>query len=93
MEGTPRCYVKVRTIATNAVRTWSHELLKKSPELRVAVGYGKVSNSLAEAYREALKDLARCEEALPFGTPLYGLSVTRICPTTGLPATENASQE
>lgn len=73
-------------VATNAVRTWSHQLLKKAPGLRGVVGYGKVNNSLAEAYREALKDLARCEEALQFGTPLHGLSVARSCPTTGLPA-------
>lgn len=84
---------KSQNVATNAVRTWSHELLKKAPELRVAVGYGKVNNSLAKAYREALKDLTRCEEALPFGTPLYSLSVTRTCPTTGLPATEDISQD
>ena len=80
-------------VATNAVRTWSHELLKKAPELRVAVGYGKVNGSLSGAYREALKDLAQCEEALRFGTPLYGLPVTRTCSTTGLPATEDASQD
>ena len=73
-------------VATNAVRTWSHQLLQKAPGLRGVVGYGKVNKFLAEAYREALKDLARCEEALQFGTPLHGLSVTRSCPTTGLPA-------
>ena len=91
---------KSQKVATNAVRTWSHELVKKAPELRVAVGYGKVNGSLSEAYREALKDLARCEEALRFGSPLYGLSVTRTCPTTGLPAsvlqkrdTEDTSQD
>ena len=84
---------KSQKVATNAVRTWSHELLKKAPELRVVVGYGKVKNFLVEAYREALKDLARCEEALPFSTPLYGLSVTRTCSTTGLPATEEVSRD
>ena len=79
---------KNRKIAKEVVKAWSQELLKKAPGLRVVVGYGEVGNShsLAEAYRDALKDLTRCEEALPFGSSLWGLPVVRTCITTGLPA-------
>ena len=65
---------------------WSRELLEKAPGLQVAVGYGDVNDSLAAAYRDALNDLAHCEEALPFGAALYGLPVVRTCTSTGLPA-------
>ena len=77
--------------AKKAVRTWSGEVLKKAPGLRVSVGYCQVDNdfpSLAKAYAEALKHLVRCEEALQFGTPLYSLPVIRTCPSTGLAASE-----
>ena len=77
---------KTQEIAKDAVKSWSCELLKKAPGLRVAVGYADVENSLAVAYRDALDDLASCEEALPFGDTLYGLPVVRTCTTTGLPA-------
>ena len=75
-----------REVAIEAVKTWSHKLLKNAPGLRVAVGYADVENSLAEAYRSALDNLDSCEEALPFGDTLYGLPVVRSCTTTGLPA-------
>ena len=77
---------KTQEIAKDAVKSWSRKLLKKAPGLRVAVGYADVENSLAVAYRDALDDLASCEEALPFGATLYGLPVVRTCTTTGLPA-------
>ena len=79
---------KSRDIAHRVVKTWSRELLEKAPGIRVAVGYGKVNDSLAEAYRAALCDLGHCEEALPFGSALYSLPVVRTCITTGLPASE-----
>ena len=72
--------------AESAVEKWSRELLKTAPGLSVTVGYCKVTTSLADAYRDALEDLAQCEEALPFGAPLYSLPIVRTCPTTGLPA-------
>ena len=77
---------KDREVARKAVSAWSRALLEKAPGLRVAVGYGHVNNSLAAAYHEALDDLSRCEEALPFGAAMYGLSVVRTCTSTGLPA-------
>ena len=75
-----------RYIATKVVKTWSRELLEKAPGLRVAVGYSEVIDSLSDAYITALQELARCEEALPFGDSLYSLPVVRTCTTTGLPA-------
>ena len=77
---------KNRDIARKAVRAWSRKLIEKAPRLQVAVGYGDVKDSLAVAYRAALNDLARCEEALPFGAALHGLPIIRTCTTTGLPA-------
>ena len=77
---------KDRDVARKAVSAWSRELLEKAPGLQVAVGYGDVNDSLAAAYRDALNDLAHCEEALPFGAALYGLPVVRTCTSTGLPA-------
>ena len=85
---------KNQEIAKDAVKAWSRELLKKAPGLRVAVGYADVKNSLAEAYRGVLdNDLTSCEEALPFGSPLYGLPVVRTCTTTGLPANVSSKVE
>lgn len=82
-----------REIATEVVEVWSRELLKKAPGLRVVVGYGEVSGSLEQAYGTALEDLARCEEALPFGSALYGLPVVQTCNTTGLPASVLSKEE
>lgn len=84
---------KNKDIAQQAVSAWSRRLLEKAPGLRVAVGYGKVSDSLAEAYRRALSNLERCEEALPFGSMLYSLPVIRPCTTTGLPANEPSKEQ
>ncbi len=83
---------KSQEIAKDAVKAWSRKLLENAPGLRVAVGYADVENSLAEAYRGALDDLASCEEALPFGATLYGLPVVRTCTTTGLPASEPSEE-
>ncbi len=82
-----------RGSAESAVEAWSRALLKKAPGLRVAVGYGEVGDSLVPAYREALRDLMRCEEALPFGSSVYGLPIVRTCPSTGLPASEISDGE
>lgn len=84
---------KSQEIAKDVVKVWSRKLLENAPGLRVAVGYADVANSLAEAYRGALDDLASCEEALPFGATLYGLPVVRTCTTTGLPASERSQEE
>ena len=78
--------------ANKAVKAWSCELLKKAPGLRVVVGYGEVKGSLANAYRAALKDLNRCEEAPPFGAALGGLPVVRTCTSTGLPASRPSEE-
>jgi hypothetical protein len=78
--------------ANKAVKAWSCELLKKAPGLRVVVGYGEVKGSLAKAYRAALKDLNRCEEAPPFGASLGGLPVVRTCTSTGLPASQPSEE-
>ena len=83
---------KSRETANEAVRAWSCELLKEAPSLRIVVGYGEVKASLAEAYRAALEDLNRCEEGLPFGTPLGGLPVVRTCTSTGLPASQPSEE-
>ena len=77
---------KNRDIANEVVKAWSCKLLKKAPELRVVVGYGMVEVSLAKAYRNALEDVVRCEEALPFGAFLGSLPVVRTCISTGFPA-------
>lgn len=77
---------KSREIANKVVKVWSHDLLEKAPGLRVAVGYGEVTDSLQSAYRAALKNLNLCEEALPFGAALGSLPVVRACSATGLPA-------
>ena len=79
-----------RETANGAVKAWSRALLKKAPGLRGVVGYGEVGDSPVSAYREALKDLMRCEEALPFGSSLYGLPIVRPCTSTRLPATERS---
>lgn len=83
---------KNRKIAIETVKEWSRKLLENAPGLRVAVGYADVENSLAEAYRGALDDLISYEEALPFGSPLYGLPVVRTCTTTGLPANVSSKE-
>lgn len=83
---------KNQEIAKDAVKAWSRKLLENVPGLRVAVGYADVMGSLAEAYRDALDDLAICEEALPFGDTLYGLPIVRFCTTTGLPASVNSQE-
>ena len=83
---------KNQEIAKDAVKAWSRKLLENAPGLRVAVGYADVKESLAEAYRSAMKDLSHCEEALPFGDTLYGLPVVRTCITTGLPASVNSQE-
>ena len=75
-----------RNSADRTVEKWSRELLKEAPGLRVTVGLCKVTTLLRDAYRNALEDLAQCEEALPFGAPLYSLPVVRTCTNTGLPA-------
>ena len=80
-------------IANEVVTTWSCKVLKHAPGLRVVVGYGIVKNSLAEAYREALNDLERCEEAPSFGSALYSLPVVRTCISTGQPASEPRQAE
>ena len=80
-------------IANEVVKAWSRQLLEQAPGLRVAVGYGKVDDSLTEAYRVALKDLVCREEALPFGSTLYSLPVVRTCTTTGLPASVLSKEE
>ena len=80
-------------IANEVVKAWSRKLLEQVPGLRVAVGYGKVDDSLTEAYRVALKDLVCREEALPFGSTLYSLPVVRTCTTTGLPASVLSKEE
>ena len=79
---------KSQESAKNAVKTWSAEVQKEAPGLRVSVGSCEVDNSIATAYHKALTDLVRCEEALPFGIPLYSLPVVRTCTSTGLPASE-----
>ena len=79
-------------IANKAVKTWSCELLKQAPSLRVVVGYGEIKCSLAKAYRAAVGNLNRCEEGLPFGAPLGGLPVVRTCTSTGLPASQPSEE-
>ena len=82
-----------KQIAVRAVRCWSRKVLAQAPGLRVGVGYGVVRDSLADAYRAALKDLERVGEQLPFGAPLYGLPVVRTCPATGLPASVRSNEQ
>ena len=84
---------KSQEIAKDVVKVWSRKLLENAPGLQVAVGYSDVKNSLAEAYRGALDNLASCEEALPFGAALYGLPVVLTCTTTGLPASVKSQEE
>ena len=83
---------KNRKIATKIVKKWSRRLLNTAPGLRVIVGCGEVKDSLASAYRTALEDLIRCEEALPFGATLARLPVVRNCPSTGLAASSETQE-
>ena len=83
---------KNRDIAEEIVKFWSRRLLKSAPGLRVIVGYGEVKDLLAPAYRTALEDLTRCEEALPFGATLAGLPVVRNCISTGLAASRQSRE-
>lgn len=87
-----------RKIANEVVNKWSRKLLAKAPGLRVVVGYGDVTDgdvtdSLARAYKDALDDLVRCEEALPFGSPLHSLPVVRSCTSTGFPASKGQQEK
>ena len=84
---------KNRKIAIKIVEAWSRELLEKAPGLRVVVGYGEITGSLADAYNAALNDLTHCEEALPFGSTLYSLPDVRTCNNTGLPASVLSKEE
>lgn len=84
---------KSREIAKKVVKTWSRDLLEKVPGLRVAVGYGEVTDSFQSAYRAALNNLNSCEEALPFGAALESLPVVRTCPATGLAASAFSSED
>ena len=84
---------KSKCIAKKVVKKWSRKVLKNAPGLRVVVGYGTVKDSLAEAYREALNNLGRCEEALPFGSALYSLPIVSTCMSTGQPASERREEE
>lgn len=80
---------KSRIIAEDAVFQWSKAVLQEAPGLRVAVGYGILDNSersLIKAYWDAVKDLEKCENALPDSSPLLALPIFRTCSTTGLPA-------
>ena len=84
---------KDRNTAEQAVRTWSRKVLEDASGLRLVVGYSEVSKGklLAGAYQDALENLSRCEEALPFGAALHGLPVVRRCISTGLAASEYRS--
>ena len=77
---------KSREIANKVVRAWSCNLIEKAPRLRVAVGYGEVTNSFQAAYHAALDNLNFCEEALPFGAALGSLPIVRTCSATGFSA-------
>ena len=79
--------------ASEVVKMWSRKLLENAPGIRVAVGYKTVKCSLAEAYREALKHMANCEESLPFGAALYALPIVRPCTSTSLPASKQDNRE
>ena len=72
------------------VYAWSKELLDKAPGLRVAVGHAEVdpeaADGISKAYKDAVKVLEACSEALPLGSPLLALPVSLTCSTTGLPA-------
>ena len=84
---------KDKNTAADIVQKWSYAILKNAPGLRIAVGYGEVTNSLYEAYNEARKQLNKCEEALPHGTELGRLPIVRSCSTTGLAASKIAREE
>ena len=84
---------KDKNIAFKVVEKWSLDLLKKAPGLRVAVGYGDVSDLLSEAYNNAMDELNHCEEALPYGAELGCLPVVQTCGTTGLPASRRSKEE
>ena len=89
---------KDKRTAFKVVEKWTRNVLENAPGLRVAVGYGEVSQplhdqSLYEAYQKAWEHLNKCEEALPFGTELGSLPVVRSCATTGLPASQISKEE
>lgn len=84
---------KDKSIAVKVVEKWSLDLLRNAPGLRVAVGYGDVSDSLSEAYNKAMDKLNHCEEALPYGADLGCLPVVQTCSTTGLPASRRSREE
>ena len=84
---------KSQEIAKKVIKVWSLNLLKEAPGIRGVVGYCKIEESFALAYRKALDDLNACEESLPFGAPLGSLPVVRACATTGLPASVFSREE
>ena len=79
-----------KSVVKKIVKRWSYQVLKKAPGLRVVVGHSKIKDSLAEAYRNALKSLARCEEALPYGSSLLSLPVVQSGLSTGQPANKRS---
>ncbi len=79
-----------KSIAETIVKNWSCQVLKNAPGLRVVVGYSKVEDALAKAYKNALKNLASCEESLPYGSSLLSLPVVRSGLSTGQPASIDA---
>lgn len=79
-----------KSVAKKIVKRWSRQVLKKAPGLRVVVGYSKVKDRLAEAYKNALESLGSCEESLPYGSSLLSLPVVQSGLSTGQPASKRS---
>lgn len=73
--------------AVQVVRCWSKRILLDAPGLRVAVAHQPFSSGgLGAARTKAQQQLAVVKAGLPAGQPGEGLSLTRICRSTGLAA-------
>ncbi|MGI8912227.1 MAG: hypothetical protein ACR2JY_00305 [Chloroflexota bacterium] len=73
--------------AVQVVRCWSKRILLDAPGQRVAVAHQPFSSGgLGAARTKAQQQLAVVKAGLPAGQPGEGLSLTRICRSTGLAA-------
>lgn len=81
--------------AVNFTRRYTKHLLQNTPGLRVVVQHTDFewSQSLADVYTQALRELAKKKAEQTPAMPMLGLSVTAACQYTGLPAVQRDSDD
>jgi hypothetical protein len=78
--------------ARKAIGLWSNEMLREAPGLRLSVTHQQYSrNQLAQAFRDAQRQLVEEENRPPLGSELGALPIVRACPSTGMAASEKAA--